>query len=99
MWTTKNCDNTRRSLTNHEIADTIGISDGRLYYILHEGLCMKKLLGKLVQDSLTIKKKLIWKQISSHHLNIFNKNETKLVTMDSTRIYHHDPESKQEQLT
>ena len=39
------------SLTKREIADTIGISDERVLYILHEELHMKKLFGKLVPHS------------------------------------------------
>jgi len=90
------------SLTKREIANTIGISDERVLHILHEELRMKKLFGKLVPHSLTIQQKLTRKQISQHHLNLFNKNKIdfvrRFVTMDETWIYHHDPKLKQERL-
>lgn len=58
-----------------------------------------KLLRKLVPHSLAIKKKLSRKQISQHN---FNKNKTDFerhhVTMNGTKIYHHDPKLKQQQL-
>ena len=90
------------SLTKREIADTIGISDERVLYILHEELHMKKLFGKLVPHSLTIQQKLNRKQISQRNLKRFKQNQTdfvrRFITMDETWIYHHDPKLKQERL-
>ena len=60
------------SLTKREIADTIGISDERVLYILHEELHMKKLFGKLVPHSLTIQQKLNRKQ-TQRNLKRFNR--------------------------
>ena len=65
------------SLTKREIADTIGISDERVLYILHEELHMKKLFGKLVPHSLTIQQKLNRKQISQRNLKRFKQNQTR----------------------
>ena len=62
-----------------EIADTIGISDERVLYILHEELHMKKLFGKLVPHSLTIQQKLNRKQISQRNLKRFKQNQTDFV--------------------
>ena len=80
------------SLTKREIADTIGISDERVLYILHEELHMKKLFGKLVPHSLTIQQKLNRKQISQRNLKRFKQNQTdfvrRFITMDETWIYH-----------
>ena len=89
-------------MTKREIADTIGISDERVLYILHEELHMKKLFGKLVPHSLTIQQKLNRKQISQRNLKRFKQNQTdfvrRFITMDETWIYHHDPKLKQERL-
>ena len=77
------------SLTKREIADTIGISDERVLYILHE-VHMKKLFGKLVPHSLTIQQKLNRKQISQRNLKRFKQNQTdfvrRFITMDETWI-------------
>ena len=86
------------SLTKREIADTIGISDERVLYILHEELHMKKLFGKLVPHSLTIQQKLNRKQISQRNLKRAESNRFCASTMDETWIYHHDPKLKQERL-
>ena len=82
-----------------KIADTIGISDERILYILHEELHMKKLFGKLVLHSLTIQQKTESKnKISQRNLKRFKQNQTdfvrRFITMDETWIYHHDPKLK-----
>lgn len=94
--------NENPSVSTRDLAHTIGISDERIRYILHEELHMKKVFGKVVPHTLTIQQKLNRKQVSQRNLDRFNKNKTdfvrRFVTMDETWIYHHDPKLKQQRL-
>jgi len=82
-----------------EIAETIGISKERVWYILHEELDMKKLCARWVPHLLTAHQKCTCMKISEQCLERFNKNKTnfvhRFITMDETWIHHYTPESKQ----
>ena len=64
------------SLTKREIADTIGISDERVLYILHEELhekAVRKVSAAFVNNST----KLNRKQISQRNLKRFKQNQNR----------------------
>jgi histone-lysine N-methyltransferase SETMAR len=83
-----------------EIAETIGISKGRVGYILHEELDMKKLSARWVPRLLTADQKFTRMKISEQCSERFNKPETdfvrRFITMDETWIHHYTPEFKQQ---
>jgi predicted transcriptional regulator len=56
-----------------EIAETIGISEESVRYILHKELDMKKLCGRWVPRLLTADKKHTYIKISEQCLERFNK--------------------------
>jgi len=89
-----------RQMKVNEIAKTIGISKGRVGYILHEELDMKKLCARWVLRLLTTDQKRTRMKISEQCLERFNKNKTDFVrrfnTMEETWIHHYTPESKQQ---
>jgi len=62
-----------------EIAETIGISNKRVGYILHEEFHMKKLCARWVPRLLTADQKRTRMKISEHCLERFNKNKTDFV--------------------
>jgi hypothetical protein len=77
-----------RRMKVREIAETIGISKERLWYILHEDLRMKKLCARWVPRLIVADQKRIRMKISEQCLERFNKNKTNLlcrfITMDET---------------
>ena len=83
-----------------EISETIGISEERVGYILHEELDMKKLCARWLPRLLTADQKCTYMKISEQCLERFNKNKTDLllrfITMDEIWIHHYTPESKQQ---
>lgn len=87
-----------RRIKVREIASATGISDERVWHILHEDLKMKKLCARWVPHLLTIDEKRIRMQFSLSCLDRFNHNKTdfmsRLVTMDETWIHHYTPETK-----
>jgi len=89
-----------RRMKVREIAETIGISKGRVGYMLHEELDMKKLCARWVLRLLTADQKRTRMKISEQCLERFNKNKTdflrRFITMDKTWIHHYTPESKQQ---
>jgi hypothetical protein len=62
-----------------EITETIGISNERVGYILHEELDMKKLCTRWVACLLTADQKHTRMKISEQCLERFNKNKTDFV--------------------
>ena len=87
-----------RKLKLREIADTLKISHGSVYAILHEHLSMRKLLSKLVPRLLTVDQKRQRIVDSERCLELFRRNKLnfsrRYVTMDETWIHHYTPESK-----
>jgi len=63
----------------HVIAETIGISKGRVGYILHEELDIKKLCARWVPRLLTADQKHTCMKIPEQCLERFNKNKTDFV--------------------
>jgi DNA-binding Xre family transcriptional regulator len=89
-----------RRMKVREIAETIGISKGRVGYISHEDLDMKKLCARWVSPRLLTKdQKRTRMKISEQCLERFNKSKTnfvrRFIAMDETWIHHYTPESKQ----
>lgn len=70
------------------------IQEERVIHILREELRTIMLFGKLVTHSLTIQQEQTRKQISQPNLILLNKSETDFLTMDETKIYHHDHKLK-----
>jgi len=62
-----------------ETAETIGISNERVGYILHEELDMKKLCARWVPHLLTADQKRTRTKISEQCWEHFNKNKTDFV--------------------
>ena len=87
-----------RKLKLREIADTLKISYGSVYAILHEHLSMRKLLSKWVPRLLTVDQKRQRVVDSERCLELFRRNKPnflrRYVTMDETWIHHYTPESK-----
>ena len=87
-----------RKLKLREIADTLKISDGSVYAILHEHLSMRKLLSNWLPRLLTADQKRQRVVDSESCLDLFRRNKPnflhRYVTMDETWIHHYTPESK-----
>ena len=81
-----------RKLKLREIADTLKISYGSVYSILHEHLSTKKLLSKWVPRLLTVDKKRQCFVDSERCLELFRRNKAnflrRYLTMDETWIHH-----------
>ena len=87
-----------RKLELREIADTLKISYGSVYTILHEHLSMRKLLPKWVPRLLTVDQKRQPVVDSERCLEFFRRNKLnflrRYMTMGETWIHHYTPESK-----
>ena len=85
-----------RKLKLREIADTLKISYGSVYAILHEHLSIRKLLWKWVPRLLTVDQKRQRVVDSERCLELFRRNKPnslrRYVTMDETWIHHYTPE-------
>lgn len=83
-----------------ELAEAMGISIERTYFILHNELDMKKLCARWVPRLLTPEQKRNRMRTSADCLEVFKKNPTdflrRFVTMDETWIHHYTPETKQQ---
>ena len=82
-----------RKLKLRKIADTLKISYGSVYAILHEHLSMRKLLSKWVPRLLTVDQKRQRFVDSKRCLKLFHRNKPnflrRYVTMDETWIHHY----------
>ena len=87
-----------RKLKLHEIADTLKISEGSVFTILHESLGMRKLFSKLVPRLLTPDQKQQRVENSERCLELFKRGKKdflrRYVTMDETWIHHFTSETK-----
>lgn len=89
-----------RKVKLQEIADTLKLSKGSVFTIIHEHLLMKKLFAKWVPRSLTFDQKQQRIDDSESCLELFGRNKAEFlrryVTMDETWIHHYTPESKRQ---
>ena len=87
-----------RKMKLREIADTLKISEGSVFTILHENLGMRNLLSKWVPRLLTPGQKQQRVDVSERCLELSKRNKKDFlrrhVTMDETWIHHYTPESK-----
>ena len=87
-----------RKLKLREIAETVKISEGSVFTIMHEHLTMRKLFSKWVPRLLTVDQKQQRVDDSEQCLAMFTRNKSdflrRYVTMDETWIHHFTPESK-----
>ena len=85
-----------------EIADTLKISEGSVFTILHESLGMRDLFSKWVLRLLTPDQKKQRVEDSERCLKLFKRGKKdflrRFVTMDETWIYHYTPEKKDRQM-
>ena len=81
------------------IAEQLGISRERVGSIIHEDLDMRKLSAKWVPKCLNADQKR-QRCKSEQRLEFFRRDPnnflSRLVTMDVIRLYHYDPETKQQ---
>lgn len=89
-----------RKLKLREIADTLKISEGSVFTILHQHLSMRKLCSKWVPRLLTVDQKQQRVDNSERCLELFQRNKKdffmRYVTMDETWIHHYTPESNRQ---
>jgi len=88
-----------RRIFAKSIAEQLGISLEQVSSIIHEDLDMRKLSAKWVLKCLNMDQKRQRCQ-SSNFWNFFQRDPndflSRLVTMDETRLYHYNPETKQQ---
>ena len=87
-----------RKLELREIDDTLKISEGSVFIILHESLRMHKLFSKWVPRLLTPDQKQQRVKDSERCLELFKRGKKyflhRYVTMDERWIHHYTPETK-----
>ena len=88
-----------RRISAKSIAEQLGISHGRVGSIIHEDLVMRSLSEKWVPKCLNVDKKSQQCQSFEQNLEFFqrypNDFPSRLLTMDETKLYHYDPQTKQ----
>ena len=81
-----------------EISESVYISVGRVWHILHECLDMRKLSARWVPRLLTADHKRARVVASEQCLGMFQRNSKEFlrryVTVDETRIHYYTPETK-----
>ena len=81
----------------HEIADTLKVSEGSVFTILHESVGMSKLFSKWVPRLFTLNQKQKRVEDSECCLELFKQGKRdflrRYVTMDETWIYHYTHET------
>ena len=87
-----------RKLKLHEIADTLKISEGSVFTILHESLGMRMFFFKRVPRMLTLNQKQQRVDDSDRYLELFKRGKKDFlrwyVTMDEKWVHHYTPETK-----
>lgn len=82
------------------IAETLGLSTGTVYNIIHDQLHMSKVTARWVPRMLTPPQKLARVECCSQFLKLCGNNPDavieRIVTGDETWVHHYDPESRQE---
>ena len=87
-----------RKLKLRQITNTLKISEGSVFTILHESLGMRKLFSKWVPRLLTSDQKQQRVEDSERCLELFKRGKNdflhRYVTMDETWIHNYTPETK-----
>jgi len=91
-----------RRISAKPIAEQLGISRERDGSIIYEDLDMRKLPAKWVTKCLNADQKRQRCQSSEQLLDFFRRDPndflSRLLTMDETWLYHHEPETKQQSM-
>ena len=91
-----------RRISAKSIAEQVGISRERVESIIHEDLDMRKLSAKWVPKCLKADQKRQLCQSSEQIWNFFRRDPnyilSRMVTMDETCLFHHDPGTKQQSM-
>ena len=91
-----------RRFSTKTLTEQLGISLERVGSIIHEDLDMRKLSAKWVPKYLNVDQKHQRCQSSEQILEFFrpdpNDFVSRLLTMDETRLYHYDTETKQQSM-
>ena len=87
-----------RRLTVKFIGETLKISPSRVWSIITNDLCMKKVAARWVPKLLTEEQKTERVRLSRQNLRIYEANKeeflARFVTMDKTWVHYFDPETK-----
>ena len=87
-----------RRLKVREISETVNISVGRVWHILHECMGMRKMSARWVPRFLTVDQKRTRVVASEQCLGMFQRNSKaflrRYVTVDETWIHYYTPETK-----
>ena len=91
-----------RRLTVKFIGETLKISPSRVWSIITNDLCMKKVAARWVPKLLTEEQKKERVRLSRQNLRVYNANEedflARFVTMDETWVHYFDPETRQQSM-
>jgi len=91
-----------RRISVKSIAEQLGISRERVGSIIHEDVDMRKLSAKWVPKCPNADQKHQRCQSSEQILEFFRRDTndilSRLLTIDETRLYHYDPETKQQSM-
>ena len=87
-------------LTVYQIAETVDISVGSAHLILHDDLCLSKLLARWVPKALRPNQLNLRSELSTAILLKTEADEDsffdRIITGDETWVYQYDPETKQQ---
>ena len=87
-------------LTVYQIAETVGISVGLAHSILHDDLCLSKLLARWLPKALRPNQLNLRSELSTAILLKIEAGEDRffdrIITGDETWVYQYDPETKQQ---
>ena len=85
-----------------ELASECGISNGSVYTIIHEHLCMSKVSARWVPRNLNMQDCQQKVESSQEFLEVYNANpedfHTRLVTGDETWLHLWEPDTKKESM-
>ena len=91
-----------RRLTVKFIGETLKISPSRVWSIITNDLCMKKVAARWVPKLLTEEQKKERVRLSRQNLRVYNANEedflARFVTMVETWVHYFDPETRQQSM-
>ena len=87
-------------LTIYQIDETVGISVGSAHSILHDDLCLSKLLARWVSKALRPNQLNLRSELSMAILLKIEADKDhffdRIITGDETWVYQYDPETKQQ---
>ena len=85
---------------DYQIAETVGISVGLVHSILHDDLCLSKLLAQWVPKALCPNQLNLRSELSTAILLKIEADEDcffdQIITGDETWVYQYDPQTKQQ---